>query len=321
MRKFDSAGRSFAEKLHIPRTTEGWQGAARGFARKALDVLGQRKPAVLKKPAAKDAVDCSVFAPPSAPPGETILVQVFLHVPEQSARAQFMASVMDASTTFKGVQSLEVAVPRGARVTAALSVADAEVDEPQQSVVWRGEPVFAQFLLRLPERAAGSALYPVVRISVGGALVGRISFRISLDAGASRPKSEPRGDSAKRYQHAFLSYAATDRREVLKRAQVLKAAGVGFFQDVLSLDPGDRWQREIYRHIDRCDLFLLFWSKAARDSEWVIREAEYALARQRTGEEPDIVPVILEGPPVILPPESLKELHFNDRINYLIAMS
>jgi hypothetical protein len=107
---------------------------------------------------------------------------------------------------------------------------------------------------------------------------------------------------------------------VLKRAQVLKAAGVSFFQDILSLDPGTRWEREIYKNIDKCDLVLLFWSRAAKASEWVIREAEYALARRGDGHNPDVVPVILETPPVP-PPPSLASLHFNDRIHYLIEGS
>lgn len=268
-----------------------------------------------------DVVDCSVFAPPAAPPGETVMVQVFLHTAQQAERAQFMASVMDAKATLKGVQTLQTEIRRGARVTVALSAKGLEIDEPQQMIVWRGEPVFAQFLVTLPAGAGASTFHPVVRIAVDGGLVGRIAFAIRSDAQATMPRSVAAGEEARRYNHAFLSYASADRKEVLKRAQVLKAAGVSFFQDILSLDPGARWEKEIYKHIDRADLFLLFWSKSARDSEWVIREAEYALQRQGSGDVPDIVPVILEGPPVVRPPDSLAAIHFNDQINYLIALS
>ena len=102
---------------------------------------------------------------------------------------------------------------------------------------------------------------------------------------------------------------------------MLEVMKTEFFQDLLSLSPGDRWQRELYKKIDQCDLFLLFWSKAAKDSEWVLREAEYALKRQQmdTLSEPDIVPVVLEEN--VPPPSSLAELHFNDRIHYLISLS
>ncbi len=64
-----------------------------------------------------DVVDCSVFAPPAAPPGETVMVQVFLHTAKQAERAQFMASVMDTAAALKGVQTLQTEIRRGARVT------------------------------------------------------------------------------------------------------------------------------------------------------------------------------------------------------------
>ena len=274
-------------------------------------------------PPITDQVDCSVFAPAQAAPETAIMVQVFLHIPQHAARAAFQAGLIDETASGRGVKSLETPIARGSRVDIALEVADAALlDEPVQSIIWRGEPAFVQFILKTPAKS-GCNLFPKVRISVAGGLVGCISFRIGVTSTAGVEQSVPRGDSARRYSHAFLSYASADRKEVLKRAQVLKAAGVSFFQDILSLDPGDRWEREIYRHIDKCDLFLLFWSKSARDSEYVLKEAMYALERQRNsdGEMPDIVPVIVDGPPAILPPEALASLHFNDKISYLIAAS
>jgi TIR domain len=114
-------------------------------------------------------------------------------------------------------------------------------------------------------------------------------------------------------------YASKDREEVLKRVQMLEILRTKFFQDILSLDPGDRWEKKLYENIDRCDLFLLFWSQAAKDSQWVLKEAEYALAHQQKnpGSEPDLVPVVLEQN--VLPPPSLSAFHFNDRISYLIS--
>lgn len=275
-------------------------------------------------PPVVDNVDCSVFAPPAAPPGSTILLQVFLHIPEHVERAAFQAKVMDDTAVSKGVQSLATPIARGSRVDISLDVRSADLlDEPVQSLIWRGEPAFVQFRVVLPFGTDGTSILPKIRISVGGGLVGCIAFRVGIAREASGTQSVARGESARRYKHAFLSYASADRKEVLKRAQVLKAAGVSFFQDILSLDPGDRWEKEIFKNIDTCDLFLLFWSKSARDSDFVLKEAEYALALQAAseGEVPDIVPVIIEGPPVIVPPPSLGTIHFNDTISYLVAQS
>jgi hypothetical protein len=125
---------------------------------------------------------------------------------------------------------------------------------------------------------------------------------------------------APRYRRAFLSYASPDRAEVLKRAQALRAAGVDFFNDLLSLEPGERWEQRLYGEIDRCDVFLLFWSRAARESQWVRKEIEHARDAARvTGRPAEILPIILEGPPPPPPPDALADLHFNDPLCYVIA--
>ncbi len=282
----------------------------------------------INAPAQVDDVDCSVYAPPSAPRGATVLVQVFLHVPEQAARVHDLATMMDTTAALKGVQTLSASIARGTKVDVYVSAPELGIEEPAQTFIWRGEPVFCQFLVTLPAQGTNARFYPVVRLSVGGGLVGRIAFGIEViegpqaaEAALNTTQSVPSGLNAHRYRRAFLSYASQDRREVLKRAQALEAAGVTFFHDVLSLEPGARWEKELYKHIDSCDLFLLFWSKHAASSRWVIQEAEYAKARQNAEGLPDIIPIMLDGPPPQTPPSSLNEIHFNDRISYFIAAS
>ena len=91
-----------------------------------------------------------------------------------------------------------------------------------------------------------------------------------------------------------------------------------------SLRPGEKWEPRLLSEIDQCDLFVLFWSKAARESKWVNKEIAYAL--ERIGKQtppksarPDIQPILIEGPPPPKPPNSLRSLHFNDRFLYMIA--
>ncbi len=270
-----------------------------------------------------DLVDCSVFAPPAAPPGASILVQVFLHQPGEVERASFLARTMDTGTSLKGVRSLSAEIERGASVDVTLSAAGLDVAEPLQTVVWRGEPTFCQFLVTVPEGAEGRAFHADVRVFVGGKIIGRIVFTLNASSQAVDPRSVPSGLAAQPYRYVFVSYASEDRKRVLEHVQMLEATRTAFFQDILSLDPGDRWEKKLYENIDKCDLFLLFWSEAAKRSPWVLKEAEYALALQRASPEgtPDIVPFILEGPPPVMPPPSLSSLHFNDRIRYFIAAS
>lgn len=153
-----------------------------------------------------------------------------------------------------------------------------------------------------------------------GVPIGSIRFTVPIEVNASKKAIEIRGESAKRFERAFVSYASEDRVSVLEYAQVLNVSGIEIFQDVLSLEPGERWKQRLYVEIDRSDLFLLFWSKAASESKWVIAEAEHALRRyNKTGSQtPVIRPILLEGPPIPEIPATLKSIHFNDKFRYMI---
>jgi hypothetical protein len=266
-------------------------------------------------------VDVSAFGPQGGAPGEQVLVQVLLHAQADLRAAGREARLAEPGATRRMTATLTQEIAHGQLVTVMAEGDDVSVDEPIQRIVWRGEPVAAQFLLRLP-RSPGTT-YLRCRLLVDNVPVGSLRFGLRVSEGAVEPKVEMRGDSARRYRRAFLSYASADRTEVIKRVQGLRAAGIEFFQDVLSLEPGEQWEQRLYDEIDRCDVFLLFWSSNAAKSEWVARETDRALARQRgsTMDVPEITPIIIEGPPVAAPiPESLRHLHFNDYL-MLGAMS
>jgi TIR domain len=146
-----------------------------------------------------------------------------------------------------------------------------------------------------------------------GIPVGWVGFVLSCRKLAEQEELVPNGRVARRYKYAFISYAREDRREVKKRVQALRTAKIRFFQDILSLDPGDRWARRLYQEIDRCDLFILFWSRAAGNSEWVGREIERALQKRQasTEELPDIAPIALEALRDAPPPPVLAAFHFD----------
>ena len=49
---------------------------------------------------------------------------------------------------------------------------------------------------------------------------------------------------------------------------MLQLMGKRFFQDLIDLDPGDRWKRKLYHYIDECDAVLLFWSTFRSVYKW-----------------------------------------------------
>jgi hypothetical protein len=191
-------------------------------------------------------------------------------------------------------------------------------------MIWRGEPNVAAFACEMAAAAGQADVHPVVRLYVGEEPVGRVLFKVSVVAETavpSTPEPELAGTSARRYSQAFLSYASEDRAEVLKRAQALAVARIGFFQDLLSLSPGERYERKIHEKIGEADLFMLFWSRHAMASEWVAREIAYARECQRRHPQslPDIVPVVLDDPRDAPPPQAVGDHHFNDTIAALIS--
>lgn len=272
----------------------------------------------------KDEIDCTIYSQPHVRAGGSTVVEAWAHRPGQARRVASIAHEMDPDAKRLGFAGLEQPVRMGQRLTFELSAPGTLIDEPVQSLAWRGEPYPATFQIDVPREYAGDSVIGRLRMACDGVPCGRVHFRISIlghEASAGeRDEATPSHHRFRRYERAFISYATPDRSEVLKRVQMLAGMNIEYFQDVLSLDPGMRWEKELYRHIDESDLFLLFWSSAAKASKWVEREVRYALERKNGLEEnpPDILPVILEGPPVPEPPPELGDIHFHDRLIYFI---
>ncbi|MCC5664418.1 toll/interleukin-1 receptor domain-containing protein [Nostoc sp. CHAB 5784] len=271
----------------------------------------------------KDLVDCSVFSPSCVTPDDMFLVQVFVHLPEQVEFAKQYAQQFDPEAKQLGAKTLGVPIKRGSELTFNLFIPKLEVDEPIQRLSWNGRADSIQFGVTVPADIIQKTVIGTVTVSQNTIPLGHLKFKLSIIPSASSTSKDPQlvGDIARHYRKAFVSYSSKDRIEVLKRVQGVAVSGITIFQDILNLEPGDRWEKELYRNIDECDLFLLFWSTAAKESPWVLKEVLYALKRQGSDglRSPEIIPVIIEGPPLVPPPPELQELHFNDKLLYLMA--
>ncbi len=273
------------------------------------------------KPVEADAVDVSVFAPARAKPQSGIMVQVLLHHGDDLDDATARATAVDETARLRGTATLDILVLRGARAIVMLTDPGLEIAQPVLPIVWRGKTGVANFVARI--RAESNVdLFPAVVVTIDGAPVGEIRFKLSVRKNVAEAERNSRmAPAPKRYSRVFFSYSSADRGKVLEISQAYRLAGIDFFQDILSLEPGQRWENGLYQEIDRCDLFLLFWSQNASASDWVAKEARYALERRsRSGDRtPDVVPLVLEGPPAPTPPEFLQHLHFDDWMRLAIA--
>ncbi len=282
--------------------------------------LESAAPSTMSAPTA-EPVDVAVFCPPGVGRGTSFLVQAFLYPPAQAELASARAREADGGADRRGVLSLPQDLPHGTRIDLRLEMPGLRIDEPDTVLVWRGESVAAQFEVAVPDDLALGKVIGRIRVTIAGVPCGTLRFQIVVAATAISEPARAAEVFVRRYRRAFVSYSSKDRAEVLRRVQAFRIAGVSVFQDVLDLEPGERWERELYREIDQCDVVLLFWSRAAAESPWVAKEIDYALARKQGHEDrpPDIQPVPIEGPPIPPPPEKLRHLHFNDALLAHIA--
>lgn len=270
-------------------------------------------------------VDCSVFAPPKMVVGGEILLQIYLHPPELKDDAEAGAKQFDSDAAWRGFASLTLSLAEGTLVAVQLDIDGVAVgDGGVGQIRWNNRVTGTSFWVSAPEGTKSGKYRGTARLMVNGVPAGKINFIVEVVASVeAEVPAEPLGDLSHRYKKAFISYASPDRGEVLKRVQTLGALKIDYFQDVLDLDPGDRWEQELYKEIDKCDLFLLFWSSASKGSKWVRKEATYALQRQSDSEddEPDIIPMLIEGPPPPKPWPEFNSRHFNDKLLYVMRYS
>lgn len=86
-----------------------------------------------------------------------------------------------------------------------------------------------------------------------------------------------------------------------------------YLRDVTTLRSGERWNARLLELIDDADIFQLFWSKHAAESEYVRQEYQYALALRQKGVKGPVFirPIRWEEPMPVPPPPELAELHFD----------
>ena len=116
---------------------------------------------------------------------------------------------------------------------------------------------------------------------IGGIVVATLMLDLKIMASGAKSLLQAcqRGNSpvncvrASAARTAFASYSSQDRPRVLDRVATARiCAGLKVFLDCLSLHPGESWKPTLKREIKKSDVFMLFWSAEAAQSEWVTWE-------------------------------------------------
>jgi hypothetical protein len=278
----------------------------------------RRRQRASDQPSGSAPADATAFAPKKFRRGTPELVRIVIHQPQDLADVIKAARKIDPRTAPapQGMSIGEVAL--GASVGVSLEVRGAACDGTLQRRTWAGVPIDFSFSVE-PDADVKQAVI-LARVFVDDAQIGVIAFTRSV-TGATKP--QPVGDKArmKRHKRVFLSYSSKDRETVSAIATAYQMAGVQHFWDRASLKSGEEWHPRLRREIDRADLFHLCWSKSAAASEWVEKEAEYALTRRRrsNGKKPDITVQMLDGPPWAPHPPHLDSINFDDFVRAAIV--
>lgn len=205
-----------------------------------------------------DEVHCTVYAPTQTVPGASFMVVAFAHLEEHAELLEENAKERDDTVVKRGSEELEETVARGQELTFQLQMPGLTIDEPSQSFKWKGKMKPVEFCVEVPKTFAEPAVNCKLLVLCESVPIGHVKFKLNVTAAAAAQPPAPEPQEFLRYRNAFISYASEDRPEVLRRVQMLDTVGINYFQDVLSLKPGERWEKMLYKHIDECDVVFLF---------------------------------------------------------------
>jgi len=87
----------------------------------------------------------------------------------------------------------------------------------------------------------------------------------------------------------FVSYSTSDLGSVEALRDLLSNSGIKVFVAEYSIKPSENLSTTLTAAVKRCDLFMVLWSKNAKNSEWVMQEIGQAKALNKK-----ILPLVLD---------------------------
>ncbi len=204
-------------------------------------------------------------------------------------------------------QTAKNLIQEGALITATPMLPGFQFNPPSVSIAFYEDWQRFDFKLRAKEAPRYQAANGWITFSVEGIIVGDIPLSVYV-SDKSQADVPTISASNKLYEAIFCSYSRQDTPIIERVEKAYKALGLDYLRDVESLRSGQHWSDELLTLIDRADIFQLFWSPSAAESDYVRMEWEYALKRDRDKAN-FIRPVYWVKPIPSVPPE-LSHIHF-----------
>lgn len=225
----------------------------------------------------EDEVFSSVFAPAEVKLKSHFMVQVYLHLYEETENIAHLAIEADPKAERRKYTPLSTKLKVNDKVTVELNIyGESLLQSYYKDLTWRGRFTQCTFDYFVPTNLDIEELSCEVNLYVNGALVGDMRFLTNI---VERPRKLNSEIISRMFKRIFISYAHQDSVRVRDFALAYKAQGVDYFFDRDKLGAGDVFEEKIFEYIDSADLFILCWSANAANSEYVRKERRRAMLR------------------------------------------
>ena len=226
---------------------------------------------------AYDLVYSSVFSPAEVKRKSNMLIQVYLHLPEETEKVIKLAQEAQKNAERRDYIPLQCKLKSWDKVDISLNIyGEKLLHSEKKRVIWFGGFTKCTFSYYVPKDIEDEELRCVAVLSINGAPIGEMCFVTQI---VEAPRSFHPEVYTRKYNKIFISYAHQDESKVKFMAQAFKALGVDYFFDRDYLKAGDIFPLEIEKYINSADLFILCWSENAANSDYVQKERNQALDR------------------------------------------
>ena len=330
MKKMDSAPISFASSPEM--NSNGSQHSVDEYSKGAA--IGGALPMILGGPigaiwggisgwfcvrtnkAAKyDEVYSSIFASAEVKRNSHMLVQVYIHLYEETEKVKSLAQESDKDAERRDYIPLQCKLKKGDKVDVLLNIyGETLLMSNKKSIVWQGSFTKCSFDYFVSKDIDVDEMSCVVLLSVNGLPVGEMRFITKI---IEAPRQLNPEIIAHKYSKVFISYSHQDESKVKFLHEGLELGAVPHFFDRKYLKAGDVFPQVIQDYINSADLFILCWSENASKSEYVQKERLQALERAFPQVQPEkdaklrIYPMSIE-PRAELPNDMKEYYHFGE---------
>ena len=265
--------------------------------------------------AIENEVYSSVFAPAEVKRKSHMLVQVYLHLYEETEKVKSLAQESDKNAERRDYIPLQCKLKKGDKVDVQLNIyGESLLMSDKKRVVWQGSFTKCSFDYFVPKDIDVDELSCVAMLTVNEVPVGEMRFITRVVDAPRQLNSEI---IAHKYNKVFISYSHQDESKVKFLHEGLELGSVPHFFDRKYLKAGDVFPQVIQDYINSADLFILCWSENASKSEYVQKERLQALERAFPQVKPEqeaklrIYPMSIE-PRAELPGDMKENYHFGE---------